>query len=100
MTKAKKTKRSAAPKVTPNRTLKKLFQVMTPVQARQLVKLAGTSVPHLRHVAAGRRNMSAELAQKLATASQKMPKPLLLNQVELCHACKICPIRQKPRRHI
>ena len=95
MTKAKKTKR--APKVSPNRTLKKLFQVMTPAQARQLVKLAGTSVPHLRHVAAGRRNMSAELAQKLATASQRMPKPMLLNQVDLCNACKICPIRMKPR---
>lgn len=93
MTKAKKTKRPASKAAAPNRTLKKLFQSMTPVQARQLTKMAGTSVPHLRHVATGRRNMSADLAQKLATASQKMKNPkLLLNQVDLCHACRVCPL--------
>jgi hypothetical protein len=92
MTKAKK----AAPQLKPNRALQKLFKIMTPDQARRLARLADTSVPHLRHVAAGRRNMSAELAQQLAAASARFGKPpLLLKQVDLCRACSICPIRKQ-----
>lgn len=92
-----KSKKKAAPikkaALKPNRTLQQLFKHTTPAEARKLATAAGTSVPHLRHVAAGRRNMSADLAQKLATASEKLKNPkLLLNQVDLCKACAHCPL--------
>lgn len=96
MSKAKKSKKRVAPKASPNRTLKHLFKTAKTDDIRKLAKRAGTSLPHLRHVAAGRRNISAELAQKLAHASQGFPKPLLLSQVDLCKACKVCPIRKRP----
>lgn len=65
-----------------------------PDQARLLAKSAKTSVAHLRHVAAGRRNVSAEFAQRLAHASRtlKLPKSLELDQKTLCIACSRCPI--------
>jgi hypothetical protein len=85
----------AEPVRKPNRALQRFFFVSTPDQARKLAKGAGTSVPHLRHVADGRRNMSAEFAQKLAKASEQFipinPKLVLLQQ-ELCKACHVCPL--------
>lgn len=61
--------------------------------AKKLAKLANTSVPHLRHIGAGRRGMSAELAQRLAHASTRLDNPELeLLQVDLCAACLKCPL--------
>lgn len=63
----------------------------TPEQARALAKAAKTSVAHLRHIATGRRGVSAELAQRLAHAATA-PKMPPLYQTELCAACARCPL--------
>jgi signal recognition particle GTPase len=83
----------AVPARKPNKALQKFFTVSTPSQARRLARGAGTSVPHLRHVANGHRTMSAEFAQKLAKASEAFKdEKLLLLQQDLCRACKVCPL--------
>jgi transcriptional regulator with XRE-family HTH domain len=68
----------------------------TPEQAKELARLAKTSVPHLRHIAKGRRGISAELAQRLAGASvsflDDFDGKLRLKQTELCVACGKCPL--------
>ncbi len=65
----------------------------TPDQARALAKAARSSVPHLRHIAHGRRKVSAELAQRLVHASTKLKDPaLLLDPMSLCEACSRCPL--------
>jgi transcriptional regulator with XRE-family HTH domain len=79
----------------------KWLQLATPALARQLAKAADTSVPHLRHIAAGRRSVSAELAQRLAHASKSLHiKMLLLDQRLLCKACGACPIVDKRKSKI
>ena len=74
----------------PNSTIRAWLKAATPDEARLLAKRADTSVPHLRHVAAGRRGISAELAQKLAHASAQGDR--LLDQRDLCTACARCPL--------
>lgn len=75
----------------PNATLQTWLRKATPSQARQVADIAETSVPHLRHVAAGRRQMSAELAQRVAHASKELhQRGLRLDQRELCTACARC----------
>jgi transcriptional regulator with XRE-family HTH domain len=77
----------------PQTALRDWLQATTPTQAREVAKAAETSVPHLRHIAHGRRNMSAELAQRLAHASKELKhRALYLDQRELCVACARCPI--------
>jgi plasmid maintenance system antidote protein VapI len=66
--------------------MKKWLRAVDPTEARRVAKKAGTSVPHLRHIAAGRRNVSADLAQRLVHAAPE------LNQRELCVACAKCPL--------
>jgi hypothetical protein len=79
----------------------KWLRFATPDQARTLAKAANTSVPHLRHIAAGRRGVSAELAQQLANASKTLKiKALLLDQRLLCAACGACPIVDKRKSKI
>jgi hypothetical protein len=56
----------------PQTTMRDWLKKALPMEARQVAKIAGTSVPHLRHIAAGRRQMSADLAQRLAHASQEL----------------------------
>ena len=70
----------------PNVHVRDFLREATPEYARKVAKAAKTSVPHLRHIAAGRRNVSADLAQRLAHAS-----PALL-QRKLCKACAVCPL--------
>ncbi len=83
----------AEPVRKPNKALQRFFSVSTTDQARKLASGASTSVPHLRHVADGRRGMSAEFAQKLAKASTVFKDPRLhLLQVDLCAACRKCPL--------
>ena len=74
-----------------NLHLRKWLKTVTTEQAQAVAKSAGTSVPHLRHVAAGRRNLSADLAQRLAHATNK-GRTLPLVQTELCVACSKCPL--------
>lgn len=76
----------------PNSTIRKWLKEATPDQAKKLAKLAQTSVPYLRHVAAGRRELSADLAQRLATASHQFDPSLYLQQAEICRACGRCPL--------
>jgi len=74
-------------------TIKEWLHFATPDQARAVAKEAGTSVAHLRHVAHGRRRMSADLAQRLAAASMILHKSALrLSQRDLCAACQRCPL--------
>jgi plasmid maintenance system antidote protein VapI len=76
----------------PNTIIRDWLQAATPDEARQLAKAAKTSVPHLRHIAKGRRGISADLAQRLAHASGGLPTVLALYQTQLCDACKRCPL--------
>lgn len=65
----------------------------TPEQARAVAKKAKTSVAHLRHIAHGRRGVTADMAQRLAHATYDgVPKELYLDQRALCDACARCPI--------
>jgi transcriptional regulator with XRE-family HTH domain len=66
--------------------MRKWLRAVDPAEAKKVAKKAGTSVPHLRHIAAGRRNVSADLAQRLAHAAPE------LYQRELCAACAHCPL--------
>ena len=75
----------------PNPHLRAWLKTVSTLEARAVAKAAGTSVPHLRHVAAGRRNLSADLAQCLAHATNK-GRTLPLMQQELCIACSRCPL--------
>lgn len=79
----------------PSTVIKHWLKTATPDQAREVAKLADTSVAHLRHVAAGRRGMTAEMAQRLAHASKGIHvRSLYLDQRELCIACGNCPLAQ------
>lgn len=80
----------------PNTIIRDWLAAATPEEARDLAKRAKTSVPHLRHVAKGRRGMTAEFAQRLAHASLGMTNPALwLYQTQLCAACAVCPLLKK-----
>jgi len=69
-----------------HKAVAKWLSTVTPAEARAAAKAAKTSVPHLRHIAHGRRGVSADLAQRLAHA---VPK---LDQRVLCEACARCPL--------
>jgi hypothetical protein len=70
-----------------SKAVAKFLRDSTTDQARAVAKSAKTSLPHLRHVAAGRRGVSADLAQRLAHASKGA-----LDQRTLCDACNKCPL--------
>lgn len=80
----------------PNIAIRSWLANTTPDQAKAMAKAAGTSVPHLRHIAAGRRQMSADLAQRIAHAAETLyietGKTPVLKQVDLCAACRRCPL--------
>lgn len=79
----------------PNKALRDWLRTVSVEQARQVAKAAKTSVPHLRHIAKGRRRASAELAQRLERASRALRNPVLvLPQVKLCRACGQCPLAE------
>lgn len=79
--------------------IRKWLRSATPDQARELATAANTSVAYLRHVAAGRRGMTADMAQRLAHGSRQLhTRSLYLDQRELCEACAACPIANLARR--
>lgn len=83
----------------PNTVIRNWLRTATPDQARELANASGTSVAHLRHVAAGRRGMTAEMAQRLAHGSKQLhTRSLYLDQQALCEACAACPIANLARR--
>jgi hypothetical protein len=68
----------------------------TAAQKQKLAELAGTSVPHLQHIAGGRRKVEAQLAQKLAEASKALhTRTLLIDARALCATCARCPLVDK-----
>lgn len=75
----------------PNLIIRAWLKNATLAQTKALAKAARTSVPYLRHVAAGRRDIGVDLAQRLAHASFDM-KELRLDQRELCRACARCTL--------
>ena len=82
-----------------NTVIRKWLRVATPDQARELAKIADTSVAYLRHVGAGRRGMTADIAQRLAHASRQLhTRALYLDQQALCESCANCPIANLARR--
>ena len=73
--------------------IRKWLRSATPDQTRELATAANTSVAYLRHVAAGRRGMTADMAQRLAHGSKQLrTKSLYLDQRTLCKACGNCPL--------
>ena len=79
--------------IKPSTVIAKWLKTATPDQARELAKAAETSVAYLRHVATGRRGMTAEMAQRLAHASKELhTRSLYLDQRALCEACGNCPL--------
>lgn len=86
---------------TPKNAIAKWLHLATPANARELAKAAHTSVVHLHHIGAGRRGVSAMLAQRLAHASETLKvKALRLDQRLLCKACGSCPIVDKRKSKI
>lgn len=71
--------------MSPSTTMRKWLRSVTPDEARAVAKAAKTSVPHLRHIAAGRRQVSADLAQRIAHAGGP-------DQQVMCLACAKCPL--------
>lgn len=77
----------------PNTVIRKWLRIATPDQARELAKQSNTSVAYLRHVAAGRRGMTSEMAQRLAHGSKHLrTRSLYLDQQALCEVCGNCPL--------
>ena len=85
----------------PKNAIYKWLKLATPAQKKALAKAAKTSVGQLKHLSAGRRGASAELAQRLAAASRTLHiRTLYLDQREVCEACGQCPLveqRAKPK---
>lgn len=79
----------------PNIIIRDWLAAATPAEARAFAKRAKTSVPHLRHIAKGRRGITAALAQRLSIASHGMNVALRLQQTDLCAACGACPLLAK-----
>lgn len=73
--------------MSPNAVVRRWLKSATPDQSRAVAKRAQTSVAHLRHIAAGRRGMTAEMAQRLSHASDGE-----MQQQSLCKACGNCPL--------
>ena len=79
-----------------NKTMAKWLSLATPEQKKALAQAAGTSVPHLHHIGQGRRQVYADLAQRLAAASRTLKvRALYLDQRLLCKACAGCPLVDK-----
>jgi hypothetical protein len=76
----------------PSTAMRRWLHAVTPDEARAVAKAAGTSVPHLRHIAAGRRGVSADLAQRLAHVTAPSFAVPHLDPRTLCVACSKCPL--------
>jgi hypothetical protein len=71
----------------------------TPLQKKALAKAAKTSVGQLKHLSAGRRSASADLAQRLAAASRTLGhRALYLDPRDVCEACGTCPLTERRTR--
>lgn len=82
----------------PATVVRNWLRLASPQDARDLARFAKTSVPHLRHIAAGRRGISPELAQRLAHGSGNFNPIFQLSQTELCRTCARCPLAKAAAR--
>lgn len=84
---------------TPRNAIFKWRKIATPAQKKALAKAAKTSDNQIKHLSAGRRGASADMAQRLAAASRTLGhRKLYLDQREICEACGVCPlVEQKPK---
>lgn len=74
-------------------------KIATPAQKQALAKAAGTSDNQIKHLAAGRRGASADMAQRLAAASRTLGhRALYLDQRDICAACGVCPLVEHPAK--
>lgn len=69
---------------------------LTPDQLRRLATLAQCSPASLRHVAAGRRSMSAEMAIRVERAAKRMR--LDLRREDMNSGCAGCEFAKKCRK--
>lgn len=77
----------------PSTAMRAWLSIATAAQKVEVATAAGTSIKYLEHIAAGRRQISADLAQRLVHASKELHvRALYLDQKELCAACAACPI--------
>ena len=72
------------------------LDALTPVQLKRLAPLAKTSYAHLRHVAAGRRGVSSEMAIRVERAAKRMK--LDLRREDLNAGCAGCEFAKKCRK--
>lgn len=68
--------------MSPRKAVAELIAAHSPEALRTIAKDAGTSVPHLRHIAKGRRNASCELALSIAVAAGDLSL-----QGKICKGC-------------
>ena len=70
------------------------LSVSTREEKNQMVKIAGTSVPHLYHLTGGHRGASSELAGRIADATVAMalinPDLPVLTRMDLSVDCAAC----------
>jgi hypothetical protein len=84
--------------MSPQLTMTRWLQRATTAQARELAAAAKTSVPHLRHIAAGRRNAEAALALRIARGSRSLgERALIIDQRDICKTCGVCPLAKKTK---
>ncbi len=79
------------------RALRSWMKQATPLEKRELAKLAKTSVENLYHVAAGRRGVSSTLAIRLEEASLALGGSMLKRE-ELAAGCRACNFPSRCRR--
>lgn len=71
----------------PNKIIQLFLREHEPDTTRQIAKAAKTSVPYLRHVAAGRRGITCEMAERIANATQAFNGVTQLKRGDLCETC-------------
>lgn len=69
---------------------------LTPTQRRDIGAGAGISVDFLRHMAKGRRTVSALLAQRIERAAGALG--LRLRREDMCAACRKCDLAKQARK--
>lgn len=71
----------------PNKIIQLFLREHEPDTTRMVAKAAKTSVPYLRHVAAGRRGITCEMAERLAQATKQFTGITRLKRGDLCATC-------------
>lgn len=75
-----------------------LITDLTPTQRARLAALVPTSVASLRHIQAGRRNASAEMAVAIEVAAAKIG--LAIHRETLNSGCRVCAFARQCRKAV